>query len=244
MKLWQYQSLAEPISQESERITPDKWFSQNPELIRPKRFRTAVFAASLFFVAIVAPVVPTVDAWQQPLSEPVRIVKNHTYITDIQLIVPPVPSLNTWYQQLSEPVRVVQDNSHITPGAFLDIAPFIVPIPGLDTWYRQLSEPVRVIQNHNYITIGALELDDNQRPEIITLDKWYQELSRPVLPKFKPYYYPNRDYRTDLELIIPTFRVMKLEFSAKRADIDFEAKNAEIGFIAKRADITFTKVDC
>lgn len=47
-----------------------------------------------------------------------------------------------------------------------------------------------------------------------------------------------------IESPAPPPLVVKIDFSAKRADIDFISKRAEIGFAGKRAKIIFTKVDC
>lgn len=187
-KLWQYQVTAEPVSQESENITLDKWFSQSPEPIRPSKFKTAVFAAALFFVGVVLPAAPTVDAWYQRLSEPVRLTKSYAYITETQLVV------------------------------------VVAPTPPDFGWYQQTSEPVRVVENRVYITIGDLQLDDAQRPETVVLSKWYQELNRPVLPRFKAYYYPSIDFRTEFGVILAAAVTTKL-FKAEGRQILFEVKD-------------------
>lgn len=177
--LWQYQALAEPISTEPEVTTPDKWFSQSPEPIRPSRFQAAVFAASFFFVAVVAPAVPTVDAWQQPLSEPVPIVQSHAYITETQFIAPPVPSLDTWYRQLSEPVRVIENHNYITVGALeLDDSQRPETIT-LDKWFQELSHPVLPRFNLYYYPSTELEITvgvalDLFNPQIKSLKQKYQ----------------------------------------------------------------------
>lgn len=104
-KFWQYQSKAEPLFED---ITIDKWFGQSPELIRPNRFRVAVFAAALFFVSVVVPSVPPVDAWCQRLSEPVRIVKRavSAEIAFTEVITPPAAPDFSWYKELSQPISL------------------------------------------------------------------------------------------------------------------------------------------
>ena len=55
---------------------------------------------------------------------------------------------------------------------------------------------------------------------------------------------PRDDLMAFLALVIPPFLVMKLGFSAKRAEIGFEAEVADINLTAEKADIIFAKVDC
>ena len=72
---WQYQGHVEPISQEAESVTVDRWTPSDPVVVRPARFVAAVLAASLFFTPVVAEVeAVTVDQWHPGLAEPVREV--------------------------------------------------------------------------------------------------------------------------------------------------------------------------
>ena len=69
MRVFQYQDLAEPLSEAPERTTPDKWQGSRPDLPnRNPALAGAILAGSLFFVApfVAAPVTPTQTAVTTP----------------------------------------------------------------------------------------------------------------------------------------------------------------------------------
>lgn len=176
----QYQGLAEPVSQDSEQIELSKWKGVEPVVTRLPLFEEAVFAASLFFVPLVATAtIPDISTWGFKQSSQVDRVRDTRYSY-------PYLSWDT------ETLSAIGES--IT----------------LDKWYSRLSEPVRVEPRTTYYPPFEIDSNLLTQLEGISLDKWYIELDRPTLPKFNPYYYPSYENRVDLDVAFTSLPIKYL----------------------------------
>ena len=91
-----------------EAVTLDKWFTQFPDIIqKPYRFYYYPYKTDVIFIKEEA---VTLDKWFIRLSEPVKLIENHNYITTgfydfSSLIFPEQILLDKWFVKTSEPIR-------------------------------------------------------------------------------------------------------------------------------------------
>ena len=108
MARWQYQAKAQPIiSPVPETVTMDKWNMDRPNQIAGKKFITAVFAASLFFVSVVSAPSETItiDKWDSGQSRPrFEIIKKQYSYPSSFLDPLPLVSGESWYDQEKPPI--------------------------------------------------------------------------------------------------------------------------------------------
>lgn len=169
-----------------ETITSDKWDRPQQQPLRAVR-NVAAFAASLFFVPVVAAPAEnvTLDKWQP------RLVEQHAERRSLSHLAPaylsdcaqPTPRLDSWEQRGGQPYFDVQRRAHLALTFSTDASALTQPeratpdkweprqfTPRFDAQRRQWSYP-------SFVTDPAALT----QPERASLDKWEP---RQILPKF------------------------------------------------------------
>lgn len=178
---YQYQRSAEPVSQDPEAVSIDKWQGSDNQPVRTSVFSAAVFAVSMAFVPVVSAVeTVTVDKWFQPASVPVverpDINRGSFDIDSKVLTLAEDVKIDKWFQDA--PMPVVGKRGVI--GDSLSFVPVVAAVETVtvDKWFVELSRPV----------IRRPKLPDAPASSFVaivstTLDKWYRELSTPVVKR-------------------------------------------------------------
>src|SRR3990167_532392 len=184
---YQYPIETKVYSTEGERITPDKWGPNEPHVVRPPRFRKAVFAVSLFFVATATIPAPAMDSWVQPTNEPIFDIQRRqdSYPASfwIQYQTLEIPTVDRWVRPLSEPLFDSIRRQDSYPSSFY-IEKETLPASSLDGWGIQQAQPIfkkkpNPAQEPSYSFEAIFE-------EEITIDKWFVKPGDPHLPLRNP----------------------------------------------------------
>lgn len=165
---YQYDSLVEPISQDGETITLDKWYqpTSNPII---KAVISVALISSLTLVEVVQPVAASTD-WIQPTSQPLNIVQTRTpgetVLVEFDV---PVPKID--WQPTSQPVFTIPPNIQ----GDTVLIEFDIPVPKFD-WYQVTSQPLfktpdNVWGENTFVELGI---------QIPALIEWYAPIVQPV----------------------------------------------------------------
>jgi len=132
MRLWQYQSRFEPISQAGENVTLDKWYQAPVEVIGKKK--DISHAQFSFFVEVpsTVPEVVTLDKWFMQVSEPLytkRRINAEQLFEPISQVSEYV-LLDKWAQPMSQPLFDRQRRQYQSPNLFWEV---ITPAPPIIT---------------------------------------------------------------------------------------------------------------
>jgi hypothetical protein len=99
IKRWQYPSITEPVSQESENITLDKWYPQFPDFVTEAPPRQYITNGELVLDESQRLENITIDKWFQELSIPILpefepyYYPGSVFYTDVALVV------TNWFPQ-------------------------------------------------------------------------------------------------------------------------------------------------
>lgn len=133
--IFQYDSLVEPISQDGETITLDKWQQPTSNPVIKAVISTALIA-SLSLVEVIQPVAASTD-WIQPTSQPLNIVQPVTHGETV-LVEFDVPEPRTdWMQPTSQPLFSEPDKVR---GATV-LVEVVEAIEVITDWFQPQSEP-------------------------------------------------------------------------------------------------------
>ena len=144
---FQYQvSSNVPLVAASETIASDKWF--RPLLDPSRRIGLPVHQQQTLALTKAFPFAEavSVDRWQEPYSEPVRIRFGRGIDTCLVQLVASTPSTDPrWLSAFSEPVRskLCLSSQQQSTLAFVKTAPFAETV-SLDRWLQPYAEPVRL----------------------------------------------------------------------------------------------------
>lgn len=163
MSLFQYQGLAEPVSQSGENITPDKWTPCN---------------------------VPPQANWRRAASYSLAALVAVTVLGDIPRAE--AVSIDRWHPAIEQPQLNLKRQQYTFPSAG-SLDPFprtVTEVVTLDKWYRETERPRWDVRRNQHL-YPATVLGDVLRAESITIDKWYAEPQRPRWDKARnQYLYP------------------------------------------------------
>lgn len=129
----------------------------------------------------------SIDKWQRPLEEPVRVrpalpTGEHQVLAFVKASpFPETVSIDRWHLPLSEPVRIKRGLADEQQQSSAFVAPVLTDATW---WLSPLSEPVRIkrgLADEQQQTLAFVKA--TPFPETVSVDRWLYQLSEPVRPK-------------------------------------------------------------
>lgn len=201
MRLWQYPSLTEPVSQEGENITLDKWWQETARPVFDRRLPTALMFTAAVLVELVSPPALADIGWLPPTEQPVRIEARQipTGLSFVDIVSEVLPEI-AWTQPTSQPKIDVSREQFTYPS--LSFVQVIAPPVSLDQWGQPTNQPRIDIERSQYAYPG-LSLVEIVVPQVfVELDKWYRPLQEPFfIPDNTQYLSPVAPFAPITEVI-------------------------------------------
>lgn len=157
-----------------------RWFTPLSEPVRWRGLLPANQPYYAFVKAAPFEEAVSIDKWQQPLAEPVRLplrlsTANQPYLSFVKADpFPEAVTADRWFQPLSEPIRIKGALAAHQQATF-----FVGSDSARDAWwFSPLSEPVR--RKPTIQPDAAVWAYFAPAGEVVTIDKWFAPASEPV----------------------------------------------------------------